>query len=502
MTPAEKQQLLKTLEAQARAKTGAKIKSVKPYALQRDFLAAGSTKRERLFMAGNRCGKTFCGALEMTYHLTGLYPDWWEGRRFGRPISAWAASDTGETTRNILQSTLCGPYDDKSKWGTGTIPRDCVDWDKDVSLARGVTDLFDTISVKHFTNGVYDGQSSLQLKTFDQGRKKWQGTAKDVIHLDEEPPLDVYAEALARIAPTNAGAQSGLIYVTATPLEGMSDVVLRFLNEESPDRAVVTMTIDDAEHISPEERAKIVAGYLPHEREARARGIPSLGAGRVFQFPEDDITCYPFEIPAHYALLWGIDFGLNHPFAAVLLAWDRESDVVYVAHAIRMSDALPINHAAAMKPVLKGFGKQIPVAWPQDGTQRREFEGDLVPTAKVYKAHGLRMLDSHAKFVDGSNSTEAGLLMMQERFASSRMKVFSNLSQWFEEYRQYHRDQEGRLVKVRDDLMSATRVGIMQLRSGKSVLFDPNSPNGGRGNPNGNGGRFANGPINRDPFGF
>jgi hypothetical protein len=112
------------------------------------------------------------------------------------------------------------------------------------------------------------------------------------------------------------------------------------------------------------------------------------------------------------------------------------------------------------------------------------------------------MLDSHAKFVDGSNSTEAGLLMMQERFASSRMKVFSNLSQWFEEYRQYHRDQEGRLVKVRDDLMSATRVGIMQLRSGKSVLFDPNSPNGGRGNPNGNGGRFANGPINRDPFGF
>jgi phage terminase large subunit-like protein len=501
MTPAEKQALLKTLEAQARAKTGAKIKSVRPYPKQAEFMALGATKRERLFLAGNRCGKTYSGAIETTYHLTGMYPDWWEGRRFTRPISAWVASDTGETTRNILQSAYCGPYENKAAWGTGTIPRDCVDWDKDVSLARGVTDLFDTVSVKHFTNGVYDGQSSLQFKTFDQGRKKWQGTAKDVVHLDEEPEIEILSEALARIAPTKAGDPSGILYITATPVEGMSDVVLRFLNEPSDDRAYVQMSIDDAEHISPEERAKIVAGYLPHEREARARGVPALGSGRVFQFAESDIACEPFEIPPYYALLWGIDFGLNHPFAAVLLAWDREADVVYITHCIRMSDALPISHAAAMKPVLKGFGKHIPVAWPQDGTQRREFEGDLVPTAKVYKAHGLRMLDHHAKFADGSNSTEAGLLMMQERFASSRLKVFTHLVPWFEEYRLYHRGADGRLVKVRDDIMSATRVAIMQLRSAKPVLFDPSNP-GGRGNPNAGGGsRFARG-SNQDPYGW
>ncbi len=105
------------------------------------------------------------------------------------------------------------------------------------------------------------------------------------------------------------------------------------------------------------------------------------------------------------------------------------------------------------------MGRQSPVAWPQDATQRREFEGRLEPLAKVYKAHGLNMLPSHATFPDGSNSTELGILQMQERFASARLKGFASCTEWFEEYRQYYR-RDGQLVKVRDDLMSATRVGV------------------------------------------
>ena len=163
---------------------------------------------------------------------------------------------------------------------------------------------------------------------------------------------------------------------------------------------------------------------------------------------------------------------LNHPFGAVLLAWDKDDDVVYIVRCIRMADALPIDHAFAMKSIFKSFGQRIPVAWPQDAWQRREFDGRLEPLAKIYKAHGLKMHDTHATFPDGSNSTELGILHMQERFASSRLKVFSNQTQWLEEYRGYHR-KDGQIVKLGDDLMSATRVGIMSLRSARPALFDP-----------------------------
>ena len=74
-----------------------------------DLMGLGATHRERLFMAANRVGKTDTGAYELTCHLTGLYPTWWTGRRFDRPIRTWAAGDTSTTVRDIIQAALLGP---------------------------------------------------------------------------------------------------------------------------------------------------------------------------------------------------------------------------------------------------------------------------------------------------------------------------------------------------------------------------------------------------------
>lgn len=471
--------LEKKLKEIGRRKLERALELYMPYPKQKLFHGLGATMRERLLMAANRAGKTFCGAAEMAYHLTGLYPEWWTGRRFDRPVKAWAASDTGLTTRDVVQTKLCGPYGVVEMQGTGAIPRNCVNWNKDVSLARGVADAYDTVQVQHHTNGKKDGKSILTFKSFEQGRKKWQGDAVDVIWCDEEPDMEIYSEALARIAPTNAESSGGIIYVTFTPLQGMSKVVYRFVNEKSPDRSVTGMTLDDAQHINPVERKKIIDGYPEYEREARSKGTPMLGSGRIFRTAESAITVQPFTIPAHWSLLWGTDFGIDHPFAAVLLAWDKDTDTVYVIHTVRMKDATPLQHAAAMKPVMHGFGGSIPAAWPQDGWQRKEFEGKLEPLAKIYKSHGLKMMDQHAKFPDGSNSTEVGILQMDERMKSNRWKVFASCEDWFEEYRLYHR-KDGQIVRLHDDLMSASRVGLMTVRSAKVVLFDPNLPGNGR----------------------
>src|SRR6185312_16164059 len=164
-------------------------------------------------------------------------------------------------------------------------------------------------------------------------------------------------------------------------------VVIRFLDEPSPDREHVTMTIDDALHIPAEERARIIAGFLPHEREARARGVPMLGSGRIFMTAEEGIcedAVHP--VPEEWAKLWAVDFGIDHPFAAVLLGWDKDSDIVHILHAIRMQDALIMQQARAMLT----FGAAVPVAWPHDGHVRDRNSGE--PLAKLYRNEGLLML--------------------------------------------------------------------------------------------------------------
>ena len=44
------------------------------------------------------------------------------------------------------------------------------------------------------------------------------------------------------------------MWLTFTPLLGMSEVVRRFLLEKSPDRSVTTMTIYDVDHYSDDEK--------------------------------------------------------------------------------------------------------------------------------------------------------------------------------------------------------------------------------------------------------
>lgn len=312
----------------------------------------------------------------------------------------------------------------------------------------GVSNALDSVSVRHVSGGT----STLLFKAYEQGRGKWQANTVDFVWFDEEPPEDVYFEGITR---TNA--TKGLIAVTFTPLKGMSSVVARYLLEDSDDRAVITMTIDDALHYTPEERAKIIASYPPHEREARTKGIPSLGSGRIFPVAEDDILCDPFDIPKVWPQINGVDFGWDHPFAAMRCAWDRDNDVFYLVGEYRQREASPIIHSAAIKP----WGDWIPVAWPHDGLQHDKGSGEQL--AAQYRAQGLNLLPERATFDDGTNGVEAGVSDMLQRMQTGRWKVFRTCMSWVEEFRLYHR-ADGKIVKERDDLISASRYALMMKR--------------------------------------
>jgi len=411
-----------------------KLAHYKPYAKQMEFHTAGATHRERLLCAGNQLGKTLAGGFEVAMHATGRYPDWWTGKRFDRPIVCWACGTTGETVRDTVQRVLLG----RDRKGTGAIPKQCLG---ELVPSRGVADLLDSIKVRHDSGGI----STVGLKSYISGRERFQGETLDIVWLDEEPSIDIYTECLTR---TNVG--SNPIFMTFTPLLGASEVVRRFLMDKSPDRSVTSMTIDDVEHYSDEERARIIASYPAHELESRVRGVPSLGSGRVFPVPEEQIAIEQREFPPHWPKIGGMDFGWDHPFAAVELVWDREADCVYVSKTYRCRESTPIMHAAALRP----WGKDLYWSWPRDG-RRETLEGAGISLATQYKEQGLDMLYEHSQFEDGSVSVEAGLMLMLDRMKSGRLKVFRHLNDWGDEFRLYHR-KDGRVVKEGDDLMAAT----------------------------------------------
>lgn len=230
-------------------------------------------------------------------------------------------------------------------------------------------------------------------------------------------------------------------------------------------KALITATWDDVPHLSEEWKKSFLADLPAHERAARSRGEPSLGSGLIFPVEDeelyDDIT--PSEFPSYWPRLVGIDFGYDHPFAAAWLAWDRDADCVHVYDVYRVRQQSAPIHAAAIRP----RGAWIPVAWPHDGLQHDKGSGDAL--ADQYRELGLNMLPERSGYridtPDGikiNNSVEAGLSDMLTRMQTGRFKVQKHLKEFFEEKRTYHR-KEGKVVKVRDDVISAIRTGIMML---------------------------------------
>jgi len=215
-----KQQRLQNERQQLSRLHKRRLISYLPYPKQAEFHGAGAEHRERLFMAGNQCGKTLAGSMEWAMHLTGIYAPWWTGRRFEGPVRLWAAGETRMSTRDTVQKLLIGPPEQEEEWGTGAIPAHLL---RKVRRSAGLANAIDSLTVKHVSGFT----STLLFKSYEQGRAAWQGETLHGVWFDEEPPMDIYMEGLTR---TNA--TGGMVMITFTPLKGMSDVVRLFLEDE------------------------------------------------------------------------------------------------------------------------------------------------------------------------------------------------------------------------------------------------------------------------------
>lgn len=400
------------------------------------FFEMGATHSERIFMAGNRVGKTVSAGTEISYHLTGRYPNWWTGRRFTKPVRALASGDTHETTRDIIQLKLVGSTSDKPEnYGTGLIPGDAI---SGIVTRTHVKGAIERVMVKHSSGG----ESELWLRSYEQGREIFQGFELDIFWADEECPEDVYEEGQVRLM-----TRDGISMLTFTPLNGLTTLV-QTLTAPDPDkkvigRAVVQCGWDDVPHLSAEAKAKLLSRLMPHQRDARTKGIPALGSGAIYPVPESDIVVTDFALPDFWPRAYGMDVGWNR----TAVAWgaiDRDSDIVYLYSGHYRGQAEPSIHAAAVK----ARGDWIPGAIDPASRGRSQKDGEQL--LQSYQDLGLDLTAA-------DNGVESGLYDVWERMSSGRLKVFESMGDWLDEYRIYRRDDKGHIVKQNDHLMDATR---------------------------------------------
>ena len=429
--------------------------SQKPWQL--DFHQAGKSYKERMLCAANRVGKTECAAAEVAYHLTGLYPEWWAGKTFDEPVLVWTGSPTNETSRDIVQKALLGGTGEEL--GLGFIPKDTI-IGKPKMRQAGVSDVVDSFKIRHVSGGV----STCIMKTYEQGWRKWQGTAPHVVWNDEEPEdHKVYTESLTRLLTSN-----GTMMVTFTPLLGQTELVRHFMVDQVPGTFVETADWNDAPHLDEEAKEQLKGSYPKHEVQARTQGVPMLGVGAVFPISEEDIKVCPFEIPRHFAQIVGIDFGIYHPAAVVKCAWDRDRDIFYVVDEFKKEGLTP----DLLSPrVHKMSGDTIPVAWPHDGMNKDKASGEILIKHFRREDSRIRYLSKSARYNNdkgGSQAVEPVVGELLERMQDGRFCVFSTCNHFFDEFRSYHRDDNGKIVDKRDDVLKAIMYAYMMRRYARS----------------------------------
>lgn len=412
--------------------------SIHAYAKHKEFFAAGAEYQERGCIAGNRVGKSVMGAFETTCHATGVYPDWWTGKRYFKPIMIWVGGDTAQTCRDIIQYKLLGDIGD---FGSGMIPKDKI---AETKTRRNIPDAIETIRVNHVSGGV----STIQIKTYEQGRAAWQGTEVDFIWIDEECPQDVYGEALIRLMTTH-----GSIILTFTPLSGLTDLVVNFLEsdqfcDKEFKKYVAKVSWYDVPHLDAASIAKMLEATPENMRAARSLGDPTVGDGLIYPLPLDQITVDDFRIPKFYPKAYGMDVGWNAT-AAVFGAWDRDNDIIYIYSEYKQGKADPLIHASAVRS--RG-------SWMRGAIDPASRMSGQADGQKLFQTYSLPVDRGGGglKLILAANAVESGIFNVWERLQSGRLKIFKSCGQLLREHALYHR-KDGKIVKSNDHLQDCLR---------------------------------------------
>jgi len=456
MNQAQKIEYAQLLEEQIRRNKESKAKRIYNsfYPWQRKFNAATKTHIAVCLIASNQSGKTRTGTLIDSYHLTGDYPDDWEGHKFKRPITGWLLGYSGEKTRDLLQHKLFGRLIPNKGLEGGLVPFSKI---IDYKSMTGTSGAVREVRVKH-----EKGISICQFWSYSQGQHALMGDVVDWYHIDEEPEdNEIYPQVITRTLNGDRG-KGGRGILTFTPENGKTELVTRFM--DNPDKSMYLQgaTWDECPHLSEEMKESILAQYPSYQRAMRSKGEPLMGTGLIYEIDEDKIKVDPFKIPEYWFVINGMDFGWRHPQAHIQMVWDRDSDIFYIVNAWKESEKQPYEAWHIIKPWAEG----VPTAWPADGLQHEK--GSAKEQKSYYDEAGFILLPEHSTWEDGGVGVWAGIMELNNLMKTGRLKIFSNLFEVFSEFRQYHTktgiNGKIEIVKTNDDLLDSIRMAYMMRR--------------------------------------
>ena len=456
---AEKIELLKLLEEKERRFDASKLKRHYEsfYDWQQAFCAKTRDHYESCLCAANQIGKTRVGTTIDGYHLTGEYPEDYPGHRFDFAPMCWGLGYSMEKTRDLLQNELFGAYTPNNGFAGGLIPKDKIQsWES----AQGTVNAMRTVRVKHKL-----GVSVIQFWSYTQGQHAIMGDVVDWVHVDEEPrDQSIRPQLLTRTINGDRGKGGRIIY-TFTPENGRTELVIQFSDTPTPEQSYMQIGWNDAPHMTEEKKARLLAQYPEYQRKMRSEGEPMLGHGRIYDIADDYVMCDPFEIPEFWPVIGGLDFGWDHPQAVVKLAFDPDNDVVYFTNSWKQAKVSANDAFGATKSWIK----DVPIAWPQDGLQHEKGKDVVMQQKENWIQAGFKLLPEHATWQKGGVSVEAGLYEILDRQRKGTYKIFRGQPDLMAEHRQYHRDENGKIVKTMDDILDGGRYAYMMRRFAKKA---------------------------------
>ena len=420
------------------------------YDWQLEFIGTTKTYMASCLCAANRIGKTYTGTYIDAIHLMGDYPKEWPGHKFEGSIKMWLLGYSGEKTRDLLQQELFGRIESGKLLG-GLVPAEHI---IDYKSMSGTSGALREVRVQR-----QDGSIAVcQFWSYSQGQHALMGDSVDWYHIDEEPrDQSIYPQVLTRTATGN-NKLGGRGILTFTPENGRTELVINFMDNPGSSQHFMQKGWDDAPHLSKDVKEALLEIYPAHQRDMRTKGTPMLGHGRIYDMSEDFVICEPFDIPKHWFVINGMDFGWDHPQSQIQLIWDKDTDSFYVTKSWKQRKTSPNDAWGSVKM----WAETVPTAWPADGLQTEK--GSAKQQKKYYEEAGFKMCKDHATWPDGGNGVEAGLFEIRDLMSKGKFKIFVGQRDLLDEFSQYHRDEKSKIVKSMDDILDAVRYAYMMRR--------------------------------------
>lgn len=424
-----------------------RIEFTNPFDYQDAFFKAGKTFKHRYLSAANRIGKTFGGAMEFSYHLTGRYPEGWQGREIpGSGRVYWCIGLNLTMVTDIQQKELLGTSNIglDEEIGTGAIPRDCIELKHGLEKdgPRCVK-----IRIKHKDGGLNElaffGSTDPDVL---MGRKVAG------VWMDEESPYsnEIYNQCIARIANGVESGEDGFIFITATPEQGETPLYMKFAANKTGLLYIQRVTWWDSPLFNDKQINELLAALDEHERDLRSKGIPAVGKGAVFKIADDEIKVRDVYPLSHWQIVAAVDWGhVKDPTVIAIALHDPDNDTFYLYDLFYLDESEEARSPASVANILNNSPyRGVPVIVPHDSgmkSEASESNGKLlqrlgvnVPPDPFYNPQDTQLRNVKL----GNNkrsglSIETGLSEMRYLMSTGQLKVCDNCDHWFREKHSY-----------------------------------------------------------------